>query len=275
MEQPKTMQSRPNLNLFYLMKKILLSLAVVCCSLMANAQFTVGGNLGFDVRNASVNYSESVDRSQMPSQSFISSLFQIGPKLGWTFKNGTMSAGLIFDFAWANENYSDGVFSFNRDKFNYLRCDGAKLSVFSWSVTPYFRWNFVSITDRLSIFAEANVSFGGNSYKAKYFDQITDKWDQINDIPSNFYVSASIVPGLNYKFNSHFSLDVYVDLLRLYESLSFSSQTVKNDVLGTSYTTTEVSNHFGFGATTIGKSYSIDEGALMPTIAHIGLNIVL
>lgn len=218
------------------MKKVFLTIACVAFAFAANAQLTLGGNLGFGIQNigkASVETptptgitTNTVD----PQKTFN---FAIQPKIGYAF-NDKMAAGIIFGIGITNTTNS----------FSSVFPGGAtngKMNEFSWNVTPYFRYNIASF-DRFTFFGEASVFLGGANTKYKC-DVANGTWE--SEPITAFGLKIAVTPGLNYKINQHISMDLYLDLVNL--GFAMDKTTVKtkvgNDVLKSVNTDTE----FGLG----------------------------
>lgn len=105
-----------------IMKKLLLSLFIVLASITANAQFYVGGQVGFS-RNATDNVTT----------------LQIAPEFGYDF-NEKWAFGGVLDYQYGYQ-----------DKVN--------LNIFE--ISPYARYKFARVADdKLKFFVDGGVGFG-------------------------------------------------------------------------------------------------------------------
>ena len=181
------------------MKKILLTLALAAFAFTANAQFVIGGNIGFshdadydDNYTALYGSQANTDITILPKVGYqLNDDMQIGAQLGW------------------NYNYTR----------NYL---GAKDSYTSTPqsaivIAPYFRSNLLK-WKKFNVFCEAAISFElGLESKTHTFvngSEVTGSPVKNGDNYTSFGIG--VVPGLNYAFSNSFSMDIYVNLASIY-----------------------------------------------------------
>ena len=181
------------------MKKILLTLALAAFAFTANAQFVIGGNIGFshdadydDNYTAAYGSQANTDITILPKVGYqLNDDMQIGAQLGW------------------NYNYTR----------NYM---GAKDSYTSTPqsaivIAPYFRYNLLK-WKKFNVFCEAAISFElGLESKTHTFvngSEVTGSPVKNGDNYTSFGIG--VVPGLNYAFSNSFSMDIYVNLASIY-----------------------------------------------------------
>lgn len=206
------------------MKKILLTLALAAFAFTANAQFVIGGNVGF---NHQGNYDKNYTGGVVPSTTYTdntNTAISIMPKIGYQL-NDDMQIGA--QLGW-NYNYTR----------NYM---GAKDSYRSTPksaivIAPYFRYNLLK-WKKFNVFAEATVNFTlGLESKTHTFangSEVAGSPVENNDNFTSF--GFAVVPGLNYAFSNSFSMDIYVNLASIYWS-------------ATSYDNGNSEHEWGFGA---------------------------
>lgn len=232
------------------MKKVILTLAAIALAFAANAQFVIGGDLaisangGHDYFNRTTNattteYTTPLDRTFD---------FTFAPKVGYQINdNMQVGLGLGFGVGTTREYKAAG--------YVYADFEGwVKTTSFNWYVAPYFRYSW-GLTDKLSIFAEAQVTIGGTPYVHTHDFNTAVVDGGITLIPARdietvgntryFNFGISITPGLNYKFNDHVSADLYIDLAQLGYGLRKSTTIVE---VGNTVTENDIVNHdFYFG----------------------------
>lgn len=181
------------------MKKILLTLALAAFAFTANAQFVIGGNIGFshdadydDNYTAAYRSQANTDITILPKVGYqLNDDMQIGAQLGW------------------NYNYTR----------NYM---GAKDSYTSTPqsaivIAPYFRYNLLK-WKKFNVFCEAAINFElGLESKTHTFvngSEVTGSPVKNGDNYTSFGIG--VVPGLNYAFSNSFSMDIYVNLASIY-----------------------------------------------------------
>ncbi len=181
------------------MKKILLTLALAAFAFTANAQFVIGGNIGFshdadydDNYTAAYGSQANTDITILPKVGYqLNDDMQIGAQLGW------------------NYNYTR----------NYM---GAKDSYTSTPqsaivIAPYFRYNLLK-WKKFNVFCEAAINFElGLESKTHTFvngSEVTGSPVKNGDNYTSFGIG--VVPGLNYAFSNSFSMDIYVNLASIY-----------------------------------------------------------
>ena len=106
--------------------------------------------------------------------------------------------------------------------FNYERTKRHADKGISWNVGAYARYD-LPLTDRLALFANLSVAFGKakSSYTRDYifyntdtrnFETRTYTRDNDRDIT---YTEVALVPGVSYRFSTHLSADLYLNLLQI------------------------------------------------------------
>ena len=195
------------------MKKIVI-LFLLAAAVTAQAQFTVGINTGFDRFGQGESGSKSHTIIATPNL-----------LLGYQLKNGLtlgLTGSLLYYGDITNNNVvlpeppSDGSW------FNFERTKHSVDKSIAWSAGAYARYD-IPLTDHLSLFAHLSVSFGkaNSSYSREYifyntdirdFDTRTYTHDYDED---NSFTEVALVPGVSYRFNSHLSADLYLNLLQI------------------------------------------------------------
>ena len=190
------------------MKKILLTLALAAFAFTANAQWVVGGNIGanHNMTNHDKDYNMGTATTNI----------KILPKVGY-WLNDNMQVGLSagWDYSYTR-NYTGGG-------EKYYTSDPSSQIV----IAPYLRYNLTSWKN-FTIFAEASLSFTIHPETSHHVfvdgtETTTDNGDSWNKIGIN------VVPGLNYAFTEHFSMDLYINLARLYWSMTSTDNGGRHD----------------------------------------------
>lgn len=193
------------------MKKALLFFAVVAFAFTANAQFFVGGNLGLHRDASGAAYDGKTygakdvnfDFTFAPKVGYqINDAFQVGAKFLWNRFDALSYSALLTD------DY----------KVDYK--DNHYINMFGFGI--FARYNVYN-TGSLTVFCEADLSmlFGTWKNSRTYVDG--EGADATVDGAKTTTFGVGITPGLNYAFNEHFSMDLYLDLL----GISYSKYSVK------------------------------------------------
>ncbi|MBP9991221.1 MAG: outer membrane beta-barrel protein [Bacteroidales bacterium] len=241
------------------MKKVLLTIACVAFAFAANAQWVVSGNLGFTshgghcertdvVGNTTTNYTLPGDNG---AKTFA---LEIMPSIGYRI-NDNMQAGLGLGFGYYGGTEFDPITYALTDKEEW-----AKASYMQFKVAPYFRYYFAQ-AGKFSFFAEATLSLGFTS-KGK----VHEYRSAMNPLPEidttytgdtkHFALGFSIVPGINYQLNDHFSVDCYIDLLSLNYQMTKATFYEEDEILGEKISHEEINvvNDFYFGVQALPKT---------------------
>lgn len=219
------------------MKKALLTIALAAFALAANAQFLIGGSLGFGMFSGSTNYTGMLGTTTTervfpcalanPSaQNDFNSLNEtmiltVLPKIGYQL-NDKMQAGLSFGIMLDNRKDHSMYFI---HYYTYENFEGwESSSQLAICATPYLRYNLIE-KDDFTIFAEAQlgVTLGLNPKFHRFqteYNQGAIHHEAIDaDIEGKEYtytdIALNIIPGVNYRMSDRCSLDLYVNLLRL------------------------------------------------------------
>lgn len=181
------------------MKKILLTLALAAFAFTANAQFVIGGNIGFshdadydDNYTALYGSQANTDITILPKVGYqLNDDMQIGAQLGWNYNY--------------TRNYMGAKDSYTSTPRNSIM------------INPYFRYNLLK-WKKFNVFCEAAISFElGLESKTHTFvngSEVAGSPAKNGDNYTSFGIG--VVPGLNYAFSNSFSMDIYVNLASIY-----------------------------------------------------------
>ena len=258
------------------MKKVLLTIAAVAFAFAANAQFVVGGQIGFQSNGGHLDYTGvngattielhvpgNVNMTAVPATAMKTSTLTLLPKIGYQL-NDQMQAGLSFgivrnktiDYTPYVNYYTAGIHGFE----GYVAT-----TTMNWVVAPYFRYNLAEMGN-FTLFCEAQLTLSGLAADKihTYHTAVTtagmgatgpyvamDPVDETVDGDTKaFMFGFNVVPGLNYKLGESCSLDLYVDLFRLGFTSTKTTTFQDNTVAGGPTITDEfvyVDNDFYFG----------------------------
>lgn len=232
------------------MKKVLLTIACVAFAFAANAQWVVSGNLGF---TSNGGHQEINNVLGTVSNNYVvpgylttkSHSLEIVPSIGYKF-NDNMQAGLKFGIVY-NKNTNFNALAYAADKEDYTSVSGT-----SFEIAPYFRYYFAQ-AGKFNFFAEATVDLGFMPHsKTHFFDNFGPvAIDTVVESNTKYMAfGISIVPGVNYQLNDHFSIDCYIDLLSLNYQMTKATTFVDltTPAATASNETIDVRNDFYFGA---------------------------
>ncbi len=247
------------------MKKVLLTIAAVAFAFAANAQFVVGGQLGFQSNGGHENFTgvagSTTTEYTIPGNATMKTMdLTIMPKIGYQL-NDQMQAGLSFGIVRSKTiDYNLGglMLPYYRASIDGFEAYESTTRL-GWAIAPYFRYNFAEMGD-LSIFCEAELAISGSGY-AKIHDYCTEvaasgtlvalpATDTTYNAPTKLFAFGfNVVPGLNYKLGESCSLDLYIDLFRLGFTSTKTTTFVDATVGSVTNTreTVDVVNDFYFG----------------------------
>lgn len=176
------------------MKKILLTLALAAFAFTANAQFVLGGTLSVShMNNHATDYVAGTTSNH----------FEIAPKIGY-WLNDNMQIGANLGWAYDyTRNYAG-----NSDTYASTSNTGVSGQP-TITIAPYFRYNVASWKN-FTVFAEAQMEVGLHLESSNYNTTgsvTTDNGDNYTSF------GLAVIPGLNYSFTEHLSMDLYVNLL--------------------------------------------------------------
>ena len=176
------------------MKKILLTLALAAFAMTANAQWVLGGNIAAShINTHTTDYGTGTTTNH----------FEIAPKIGyWLNDNMQIGAQIGWGYDY-RRTYGGDV-----DTYTSTSNTGATNQP-TIIIAPYFRYN-VANWKNFTVFAEAQLNVGLHLESSDYNTAgsvTTDNGDNYTSF------GLAVIPGLNYAFNDHISMDLYVNLL--------------------------------------------------------------
>ncbi len=247
------------------MKKVLLTLALAAFAFAANAQFVIGGQIGFTSEGGSTNFVHT-DPLAAASYDYVTpgyaevntNTITLLPKIGYNL-NDKMQVGAKLGITWSKTKDFSGYDAIRSqvEDFEGWTSESSLGFVFA----PYFRYNFAN-SGKFTFFCEAQLTFqlNPNAKRHLYESAYTlgginvaevDEIDETYSFKSTS-IALTVVPGINYKFNDKFSADLYIDLLGL--GFSHRTTTTFNDLtaggVADTYETTRSYNSFYLMANT-------------------------
>ena len=82
--------------------------------------------------------------------------------------------------------------------------------------TPYFRYN-VATWKNFTVFCEAQANLTLDLESSSY-NKVTDVTTDNKDAMT--MIGLRVVPGMNYAFNEHFSMDLYINIVSAYWAMA-------------------------------------------------------
>lgn len=229
------------------MKKVLLTLALAAFAFTANAQFVIGGNIGFNHQGShDDNYTAGVPAFTPTSNAYstptdVNTAFKIMPKVGYQL-NDKMQVGISLGIDY---QYAKRWTAAASD-------DYASRTQMEWVFAPYFRYN-VFTWKSFNVFCEASLTVGIHP-KSKTTTVVGGTATD-TDVPDNYTrFGIDITPGLNYAFSENFSMDIYVNLANIYWNMySYDGASAHEWGFGANASAQTLQDHLGnFG---IGFNY--------------------
>lgn len=230
---------------------------MVAFAMVANAQFVISGQLGFNTNGGNTHYEAIAPMTtaiDVPANKSMD--FTFAPTIGYML-NDNMQVGVGLIYAMQNTTnytaapYFAGYEAWDLDKQSFL------------GIAPYFRYYFAE-AGNFHFFCEAELGFLVMPKTHFHYVNTTPApvgYDNEGDgnISANV-ISLSITPGVNYKFNDNWSADCYIDLA------------------GLAFTRTTMKTYAGFGAadpnelisTDVDNTFGLNVNAAPQTInAHL------
>ncbi len=214
------------------MKKIVVAVVVAMCSLTANAQYWIGGNVGFSQLEDSGNESFTASNDR-PLRLYF------GPNVGYDFNDKwALAISLSYSRSETDNNtrYNDAYF-------------GDHSTINSFSVTPYVRYSFAK-SGMVSFFVDGGMSFGWGKDDTNSVTEYTDgkKRDQSQVEKTNSF-SIGLRPGMLINLSDHIALEMSLGFLgythekRKYDKSGYISD---NDPSYSNSSVSQTNNGFGF-----------------------------
>lgn len=203
------------------MKKVLLTIALAAFTFAANAQFVIGGQLGYSNNGGNVNtvnvLGATTTEWNVPAN--IWSSFTIMPKIGYNL-NDKMQVGAAFGVTSTYNRVYNAIYGVAYSPLYPDAEDWQATADMGFTFAPYFRYNLIELTDNLTLFCEAQVALTFTG-KTKFTDHATAVAglpavdEEYDGNTKSTDIDVAITPGMNYKFSDNFSADLYIDLLGL------------------------------------------------------------
>ena len=238
------------------MKKVFLTLAAVAAFSIANAQFFIGGSLGFSTQSGTststytTNYGSSTTTLTYEEKSPSYSEFSFGAKLGYYFTDNKWAVGLKL-----------GLNHFHLTEYDYFDHSGPALSSDALSennilivgtefgIAPFVRYHFAEWND-FSLFAEltTGVMFGNS----EIIPIVNNNEEASLKGPKSFAFGINIMPGVAYKINDHIQVEATLDLFGLnYTYEKATERHVFNEpTYNETHETSTTTSAFGLGVCT-------------------------
>lgn len=195
------------------MKKIVI-LLLLAAAVTAQAQFTVGINSGFDRFGRGETGSKSYTLVATPN-------LLLGYRINNRLTVG-LTGSLLYYGDITNNNITLPEPPADNSWFHYDRTKRHAEKGISWSAGAYARYD-LPLTDHLTLFAHLSVSFGkaNSSYTRDYIFYNTDTRNYETRTYNRDYdrdislTEVTLVPGVSYRFSTHLSADLYLNLLQI------------------------------------------------------------
>ena len=218
------------------MKKVLLTIALAAFALTGNAQFLIGGNLGFGMFNGSTNFTriQGDNTSTWTIPNAITNptpltydnmnetmTLSVMPKIGY-MAGEKMQFGLAVGIVWdKTKDYSMYANAYRTNENFEGWLSTSQLTV---CATPYFRYNLTELGN-FTLFAEAQLglAFGLSPtihrFHTEYHDGNLHSPAVDEDVAGEDYtftdITLNVIPGIHYRMSDNLSVDLYVNVLRL------------------------------------------------------------
>ncbi len=162
------------------MKKVIMTLAFAAAAVVgANAQFLIGGNVGFEY-DKTENVTTTEDKTIG---------FEIAPKLGYQL-NENMSVGAYVGFGYTKNDWKNTVAGVTTK---------GDTKTTNFNIAPYFRYNCLNF-GKFTVAAEAQLGFG---------------YSKTADVSKTTAFGIQVVPFLVYNLNENWSIEAGLNFLDL------------------------------------------------------------
>lgn len=226
------------------MKKLFIALVFVATGLVANAQFFVGGNIGFNSTNGNnenteiTTFGDKQDTDITTTYDNRKSTFSIKPTVGYMMSD-VIGFGATIGFEKETVKTCTNV---TKKEFN----NKSMKSTFDF--TPFFRYVFGDF-GKIKLYADAKLPLKFGSEKVKYEVTNNDKTEIKKDKgPKEFGIGFYIQPAFTYQFNDHISFNAELGLLSLGFDHTKRTEKIENENYESK--NVEKDNKFGFGVNT-------------------------
>ncbi|MDR2963950.1 MAG: porin family protein [Bacteroidales bacterium] len=188
------------------MKKVLATVAAICAlATVSNAQFWVGGNVGFESSTDSKKNSDYSVKTDAESQ------FTFSPKVGYDF-NEKMCVGLGLSIGTSGDKDFDGT------KDNNVV---GKTTQTNFGIAPFFRYYFAEFGD-FKVYGEAalGVNFGSGKIESTPVGGSTTILKS-----GSTAIGLNVHPAIQYNLSDKISLHAGINIF----NLGFNMQTYTPD----------------------------------------------
>ena len=217
------------------MKKLFITIAFVAAAMFAQAQFYVGGGLGFGTKSGS----RTVEVTGSPSETTDlpkTMNFKIAPELGFMFTEN-MGIGLQVSYDYLKETNKTVDMTTGSPIETTTTEKNGKLGF-----KPYFRYVFAEV-DNFKFYADAFVYY--RTGKPTTTTETTGQPTVTSDGNKTVNLDFGIQPGMAYMLTDNISMNCKINLLTIaYKTTKVTNETTVGSV--TSKATTK-NNEFGFG----------------------------
>lgn len=211
------------------MKKLFITIAFVAAAMFANAQFFIGGGLGFTTQGGKDKLTANGLTVEADAPKTLG--FQFVPSIGFMF-NDNMGVGLDFGLGF-RKTVEDNLYDDDGDKYKET------VKTTTIAIAPYFRYVFAEV-DNFKFYADAKFAYATSKPKDKVeYTDLNTTVEQDGTKMTSF--AFGIIPGIQYNFTDHISINAKLNLL----SLGYTSKKYTTEGNGSKYIQTR--NTFGFG----------------------------
>lgn len=234
------------------MKKVFLTLALVAVSMAANAQWILGGQLGFNTNGGTYTQENASPIWDMPNNKAMG--LTVAPTVSYVL-NDKMQIGLTLEYNYGTAtNYNAAAYALNQEVWS-------KTTNTMFTVAPYFRYYFAN-AGKFNFFCEAALGFG-ISPRTKNHDYsnvpVVGYDNEYDGATKTTMIGLTITPGVNYRISNHWSADCYIDLAGiafLHNSVKTYGTLTDPDAL----VSTDVTNNFGLMCNTTAQDLNAHFG---------------
>ncbi len=218
------------------MKKVFLTLALAAFAFAANAQFVVGGSLGFNHQGIKNTNDGKEYWTATPNKT---TGFNINLKGGYQI-NEDLQAGLLIGFnSTKSVNEQDMGATGSVNNTTTIKSHDFRFGVYGRYTCLHF--------NKISLFAEGQlaIAMGGGKTEVEAANTPT----VTTDAPKTFDLGLKIIPGISYNLTDNLTADLYLNFISLGFNMNKTTTKVAGATPGTEVDDVVTTTDFGFNAT--------------------------
>lgn len=205
------------------MKKIFFTIALVAFAFTASAQWNLGGQIGVGHQG---NHDDNFNIG-----SSTTATFAFSPKVGYQLSDKWQVGATV-------------LFGFDKER-NYMGAEDTYTLTtnLQYGIAPYVRYTFGAWRN-CSLFVEGQFVFGMSPETTTYSYVNGSESASVKNGDNLTFLRLGVVPGMNYKFSDHFSMDLYINVAELGWSMNYTkTRSIHNCIVGVNFNEMSAIDH--------------------------------